>query len=183
METTTFTAFDGACRVVTGDLEAALRGIKRYLDEGSGRSVLVFNDETGEQVDFDLRGTEDDVLARALPPKPKPGRGRPALGVVCGEISLLPRHWDWLARQQPNISATLRRLVDDAIRNEPASTRAKRAVEAADRVLWGLAGNLPNCEEASRALYTRDFSRFRELIQSWPEDIGKHLSILAGRAE
>ncbi len=183
METTTFTAFDGHILVISAEPAEALRSIKRYLNGNPGRAVLIFDDGTGSQIDFDFRGTEEDVLARAFPPAPKPGRGRPTLGVVCGEVSLLPRHWDWLKRQGNNASATLRRLVDDAIRNEPASARAKRAVEAADREMWALAGNLPGCEEASRALYARDFERFRSLVSAWPRDVANHLSGLAGRAE
>lgn len=183
METTTYTAFDGCIRVASAETAEALRSIKRYRDGNPDRTVLIFDDATGTQIDFDFRGTEEDVLARAFPPPPKPGRGRPALGVVCGEVSLLPRHWDWLRRQGTNASATLRRLVDDAIRNEPASARAKRALEAADREMWALAGNLPGCEEASRTLYARDFVRFRDLIRPWPEDVRNHLSNLAGRAE
>lgn len=183
METTAFTAFDGHTLVASAEAPEALRLIKRYLDGKPGRTVLIFEDGTGSQIDFDFRGTEEDVLARAFPPAPKPGRGRPALGIVCGEVSLLPRHWEWLKSQQNNASATLRRLVDEAIRNEPASARAKRAVAAADREMWALAGNLPGCEEASRALYARDFTRFRDLIQGWPRDIRSHLTMLAGRAE
>lgn len=183
METTTYTAFDGHTLVVSAEPAEALRSIKRYLDGEPGRSVLIFDDGSGAQIDFDFRGTEEAVLVRAFPPVTKPGRGRPALGVVCGEVSLLPRHWEWLKRQRNNASATLRRLVDDAIRNEPASARAKRAVEAADREMWALAGNLPGCEEASRALYARDFKRFRNLMSAWPLDVTNHLSALAGRAE
>lgn len=183
MDTTTYTAFDGHTLVASAEPREALRLIKRYLDGKPDRAVLIFDDGSGAQIDFDFRGTEEDVLARAFPPAQKQGRGRPALGVVCGEVSLLPRHWDWLKRQGNNASATLRRLVDDAIRNEPASARAKRAVEAADREMWALAGNLPGCEEASRALYARDFARFRDLIRGWPRDVSSHLSMLAGRAE
>lgn len=183
MDSTTYTAFDVHTRVASAEPAEALRSIKRYLDGKPDRTVLIFDDATGAQIDFDFRGTEEDVLARAFPPPPKPGRGRPALGVVCGEVSLLPRHWDWLRRQGNNASATLRRLVDDAIRNEPASARARRAAEAADREMWALAGNLPGCEEASRALYARDFERFRNCMSAWPSDVANHLSALAGRAE
>ena len=183
MESTTYTAFEGDRLIETGELETVLRAAKALVDEKAQTSILIFSDEAGEQVDFDFRGTMEEILARVQPPKTKPGPGRPSLGVVCGEVSLLPRHWEWLERQQKNVSASIRRLVDDAIRNEPASAKARRALQAADRELWALAGNLPRCEEASRALYTRDFSRFREQIRDWPPDVANHLSILAGRAE
>ncbi len=183
MEQTTYTAFSGPRLVASGNLIETLGAVKKLLDDSGGEPVLIFNDDTGEQVDFDFRGSLEDVLARVQPPKPKTRPGRPSLGVVCGEVSLLPRHWEWLERQQHNVSATIRRLVDEAIRNEPASARAKRALEAADRVLWILGGNLPGCEEASRALYARSFTRFRELIADWPGEIAGHLSRLVGRAE
>lgn len=183
MEQTQYTAFSGDRLIATGALSEMLSGVKTLLDAKGSSSVLIFKDDTGEQIDFDFRGTIDEVLLRARPPKPKTGPGRPSLGVVCGEVSLLPRHWEWLQRQQNNVSAAIRRLVDDAIRNEPASAKAQRAVEATDRELWALAGNLPGCEEASRALYARDFARFRCLIQDWPPDVANHLSTLAGRAQ
>lgn len=183
MEQPLYTAFAGQARIVTGDLPAMLTAVKKHLIREKDCDVLIFNDDTGEQFDFDFRGTMEDVLARANPPKARPGPGRPTLGVVSGEVSLLPRHWDWLERQQHNISATIRRLVDDAIRNEPASAKARRALEAADRELWVLAGNLPGCEEASRSLYAKDFDGFRAILKEWPSDIANHLSRLAGRAE
>jgi len=183
MEKPIYTAFSGAKLVSTGELREMLKDLKSFADVDTPDGVLIFNDETGEQVDFDLRGTVEEALARLEPVKPKTGRGRPALGVVCREVTLLPRHWEWLERQQKNVSATLRRLVDEAVRNEPASAKARRAVEAADRELWVLAGNLPGCEEASRSLYARDFARFREYAKNWPADISGHLSRLVRRAE
>jgi len=183
MEQTTYTAFAGQRLVASGELSEMLKDVKSFIDGEHSNGVLIFDDETGEQVDFDFRGDIDDVLARVVPPKVKPGPGRPSLGVVCGEVSLLPRHWEWLERQQHNVSASIRRLVDDAIRNEPASAKARKALEATDRVLWVIGGNLPNCEEASRCLYARDFDRFREYIKNWPMDLFNHLSRLAKRAE
>ena len=183
MESTPYTVFEGTRLVASGELAKTLREAKSIQDANENALLLFFNDETGEQVDFDLRGTIEEALGRMEPPKPKTGPGRPSMGVVCREVALLPRHWEWLERQQKNISATLRRLVDDAIRNEPVSAKARRALEAADRALWALAGDLPNCEEASRALYSRDFATFRGIVRDWPQDIAVYLSRMAGRAE
>ena len=179
MDTTQYSAFRGGRMLAEGDLRSVIASIKAEPDDPDASLLLMFNDETGEQVDFDLRGTVEEAFARAAPDLPRRGPGRPRLGVVSGEVSLLPRHWEWLEKQQHNVSATIRRLVDEAIRNEPDSARSRRAIEAADRELWALAGNLPGCEEASRALYARDLSRFAQFASSWPDDIARHLRMLA----
>jgi uncharacterized protein len=179
MEETTYTAFRGSRRLATGDLRSVIAAVKTEVP--SDELILFFEDTTGGQVDFDLRGTVDEVLARVIPAATRPGPGRPRLGVVSGEVSLLPRHWEWLERQQHNISATIRRLVEEAIRNEPDAARARHAIEAADRELWVLAGNLPGCEEASRALYAGDSARFTSLAVQWPPDIAQHLCAMAER--
>src|SRR5688572_21421832 len=132
MNETTFTAFSGSRLIVSGDLETMLRRTKQFLDGSGTDSVLIFEDQTGRQVDFDFRGTPDEVLARAAAgAKPRPGPGRPKLGVVSREVSLLPRHWDWLEQQPQGISAALRRLVDEARKREPDRERARLAREAA----------------------------------------------------
>jgi hypothetical protein len=111
-------------------------------------------------VDFDLRGTVDDVLARALPAKGRSGRDRQKLGVVAREISLLPRHREWLEQPPNGASAAIRRLVDQARKQEPGEQRLRVAIDAAGRFLSATAGNLPGYEEATRALYVRDGERF-----------------------
>src|SRR4051812_39438515 len=110
-EDPTFTVFAGSQLLVSGAKSEVLKATKRHLD-ASGGAVLIFEDQTGRPVDFDFRGSIDDVLARAAD-APKGGPGRPRLGVVSREISLLPRHWDWLGAQPNGISAAIRRLVDD----------------------------------------------------------------------
>jgi uncharacterized protein len=182
MESAIYTAFTGVRHLVTGDLKTMLRAVKAHMDSRDADPALIFEDATGSQVDFDFRGTEAEILARAEPEQPRHGPGRPKLGVVCGEVSLLPRHWEWLEQQQHNISASIRRLVDEAIKNEPASAKARFAIEATDRELWVLAGNMPGCEEASRALYARDFSRFDSLAAAWPADVARHLCAMAAKA-
>jgi hypothetical protein len=172
----TLTAFAGTRRLHRGPRAEVLRAVKAHVDgaEPEAEPVLVFDDETGRQVDFDLRGTMDEVLARAAPRRRPAGPGRPKLGVVAREVTLLPRHWQWLERQRGGASAALRRLVEEARRSEPDRARARRALEAAGTFLWTMAGDLPGFEEASRALYARDGARLRALSARWPRDVRDH---------
>ncbi len=178
MEDQTYVAFAGERLIAAGDLRRVLLETKTELDGGDAAGVLVFEDRTGRQLDFDFRGSADDVLARALPAK-RTGPGRPRLGVVSREVSLLPRHWEWLEEQPNGISAALRRLIDEAKKREPAAQRARRAREATDRFMSAMAGNLPGYEEASRALYAGDSARFSELVRDWPHDVREHAEKLA----
>lgn len=145
---------------------------------GDGR-VLAFGPD-GRQEDFDVRGSEDDIRDRYAPPREEPrGRGRPRLGVVAREVTLLPRHWDWLAAQPGGASVALRRLVDQARNADDAPHRQRAARDAAYRFLSAMAGNLPGFEEAIRAIYAGDTARLQALSQDWPADIRDHaLSIL-----
>ncbi len=121
----TFTAFAGAERVVRGTLEETLREAKRRLDADPELRLLIFEDASGKQVDFDFRGTLDQVLSRARPERPaRAGPGRPKLGVVSREVSLLPRHWEWLERQPQGISAALRRRWWRSQRSAPRTRTA-----------------------------------------------------------
>ncbi len=177
---TEYSAFEGSRRVVAGSVETVLAHVKRRFDrdDGSGDRVLIFEDGTGRQVDFDLRGTLDQVLARATPEAPRPGPGRPKLGVLSREVSLLPRHWDWLEIQPNGISAALRRLVEEARKRDPEGDRQRLAIEATHRFMTAMAGDLPDFEEASRALFAKDQARFTLLIRKWPKDIRAHLARL-----
>jgi hypothetical protein len=170
----TFTAFAEGHIVASGPLSAVLPAVKRRAAR-NGPMVLVFEDETGRQVDFDLRGTLEEVIARAAPPAPPQGRGRPKLGVASREVSLLPRHWEWLDDQSTGVSATLRRLVEEARKRDPAVHQQKRAMEAASRVMTAIAGNRPHFEEASRALFARDEAAFALHTRRWPADVRTHL--------
>lgn len=176
-EVRTITAFLGSRRLASGPLETVLTKTKNAFDEGLEEPLLLFEDQTGRQIDFDLRGTLDQVLARYAPPAPgaKPGPGRPKLGVVSREVSLLPRHWEWLELEPQGISAAIRRLVDEARKREPDKQRARLAREAAAKFMWGMAGDLPDFEEASRALYAKDGATLRTLVAKWPKDIRTHL--------
>jgi hypothetical protein len=171
----TYTAFAEKTLLATGSLGQVLAALKEQFERDRGAPVLVFEDQTGREVDFDLRGSLDEVLARALPPKVRTGPGRPKLGVVAREVSLLPRHWEWLEEQPNGASAAIRRLVDEARKREPGEQRVRLAMDAASRFLSAMAGNLPGYEEATRALYGRDGGRFDELIRDWPRDIRDHV--------
>jgi len=174
-----FTAFVGTERLVRGGLEEVLRRTKRKLDADPELRVLIFEDASGKQVDFDFRGSVEQVVARARPEAPeRAGPGRPKLGVVSREVSLLPRHWEWLERHPQGISAAIRRLVDDARKRAPDEDRAREARAAASRFMWVMAGDLPKFEEASRALFASHKLRFTELTRFWPKDVREHLDEL-----
>lgn len=175
--------FDGAERVATGSrLEAALAA------KASPGAVLIFDPE-GRQVDFDLRGTPDEIAARLgpdssdAPDEAAPrGRGRPKLGVVAREITLLPRHWDWLAGQPGGASVALRKLVDAARRESEGPDRIRRSREAAYRFATVMAGDRPGFEAAMRALFAGDDAGFEAVIEAWPADIASQLRIFAAEA-
>ena len=175
----TFSAFVNDSLIASGPLEAVLPALKTRFDSGAPDLVLVFEDQTGRQMDFDLRGSLAEVLARVAPAPSRPGPGRPKLGVVSREISLLPRHWEWLEAQPNGASAALRGLIEQASRQESPQQRSRRAMEATGRFLTAMAGNLPNYEEASRALYRAARPRFEELSAIWPADIRDHARRLA----
>jgi hypothetical protein len=176
----TYTAFAGTQRIVRGTLEEMLRATKRKLDADPELSILIFEDASGKQVDFDFRGSIEQVVARVKPPgqTERSGPGRPKLGVVSREVSLLPRHWEWLERHPQGISAALRRLVDQARKQDPDEDRARTARAAASRFMWVMAGDLPKFEEAARALFASNKLRFAELIKFWPADVREHLDEL-----
>jgi uncharacterized protein len=193
METVpSYSAFAGDRLIASGDVRSMLARTKAFLDRGGDERILIFSDQSGAQIEFDLEGTLDEVLAKAaadatlgpavaasvLPPRP----GRPKLGVVCREVSLLPRHWQWLDRQPSGTSATLRRLIEVASKSGRSKELAREAREAAAKFMWAMAGNLSGFEEASRALYAKDQERFEALIRDWPEDIRKHALRLVGEA-
>jgi hypothetical protein len=173
-----YTAFAGLTRIAAGNLEAVLREIRNRA--GAAGQVLIFDDETGKQFDIDLRGSPEEVPAGTMPLQGKKGPGRPKLGVVSREVSLLPRHWEWLERQPQKASGTLRRLVEAARKNDRSETHHREAIEATDRFMWSIAGNLAGFEEAGRALYARNWSKFDEMIAAWPRDIKDHLSMMLG---
>ncbi|HEY7958331.1 MAG TPA: DUF2239 family protein [Polyangia bacterium] len=166
----TYSGFVGARRVAEGSLREILPMLKQRFDEDRSELVLVFELETGRQVDFDLRGSLDEVLEREAPGTPR-GPGRPKLGVLSREVSLFPRHWDWLEEQPNGISGVLRRLVEQAIKGQTGKQRAERVRAALSRFLSSMAGDRPHYEEASRALFEGQTRRFEALVRKWPKDI------------
>jgi len=184
----TCTAFDHQRLIASGDLADVARAVKQALDAGAAGPLLIFDDRDGRQVEIDFRGTPDEVLARlrrtpaGAPVPARRGPGRPKLGVVPREVTLMPRHWDWLARQPAGASATLRRLVEQAMRGHGPAELARQAVESVDRFMQVMAGDLAGYEEASRAFYRGERERFARLIARWPPDIRAHLRNLAAMA-
>lgn len=180
------TAFDHQRLLASGPLGEVVRATKLALDAGAAGPLLIFDDRSSRQVEVDFRGTLDEVLARLPHDDPTPpssrGPGRPKLGVVPREVTLLPRHWDWLAAQPGGASAVLRRLVEQASRDGGAKGRARLAVEAVDRFMQVIAGDLAGYEEASRAFYRGERERFATLTAAWPQDVRAHLQKLAAIA-
>jgi len=174
----TFTTFEGPTRRLTAPLADTLS----LLHAAPRAGLLTFDDQTGRSVDFNLSGTLDDVLARHAPETPRTGPGRPKLGVVSREVSLLPRHWEWLERQRGGASATLRRLIDEARRADPDGERRAQAQAAADRFLGAVGGDLPGFEAATRALYAGQRAAFEDALAAWPPDIRTHALHLAAPA-
>jgi hypothetical protein len=178
--TNSATVFAGARVAGRGDLITVARAAHASRDE----QPVVFDDTTGRTVELDLRGSVEDVVARLSPSSlSKPSRGRPKLGVTAREVTLLPRHWEWLATQPGGASAALRRQGDQARRETGASDTIRQVQEATYRVMTTLAGDLPGYEEATRALFARDRARFDQLTAAWPADIGDYVRGLNAKVD
>jgi len=191
------TAFVGSRQLGSGALIDVALAIKAAGAEDSPEPALTFDDASGKVIDLDLRGTTAEIVTRltehgelealaARTRRRSPGegvtgsRGRPKLGVVAREVTLLPRHWEWLATQQGGASQALRRLVDEARRADGGQTEAKAARERAYRFLSAIAGDLPGYEEAIRALFAGQSDDFADRMAAWPVDVRRHALKLAG---
>ena len=182
----TFTAFEGQRRLVSGPLHEVALAVKR-AEQRAAEGVAIFSDATGRAIDLDLRGSDGEIVARlpaapgpaALEAAPPRGRGRPKLGVVAREVTLLPRHWEWLNAQPGGASVALRKLVEAARRANGDRDRNRIARDAAYHFMSATAGNLPGFEEATRALFADERRRFSSLIAAWPDDIRDHIVRLA----
>ena len=194
------TAFVGDILLRAGSLLDVAQAVKREVEAGTDAAILTFDDATGRVIDIDIRGEQPEFLAHlsraatrlaapaltggaAGPSPPAPvqprGRGRPKLGVVGREVTLLPRHWEWLNAQPGGASVALRRLVDEARRSSAPAQDARLAQERAYRVMSALAGDRPGYEEALRALFAGDRARLEAQIADWPEDIRAYTLRLA----
>jgi uncharacterized protein len=190
------TAFEGPTRIASGELAQVALRVKSAVDRGGEAAVLVFDDETGARVDLDLHGTPEEALERLGPPAPPApeahkatpaseaprGPGRPRLGVVAREVTLLPRHWEWLAEQPGGASVALRKLVEEARRANEGADRVRRAREGAYRFMVAMAGDAPGFEEATRALWAGDAAWFDAHTGAWPPDVRDHARRLAAPA-
>jgi uncharacterized protein len=178
--------------IASGPLEQVVLQVKDVVAEDKQLQVLIFNDSTSKQIEVDFRGTTEVVMERLLnhpdatavegDGENKRRVGRPKLGVIAGEVTLLPRHWDWLKSQPGGASVTLRKLVDEARRVREKQDTMRGAQEVTYRFMTALAGNLSNYEESLRALYASDATRFYELVDGWPADIRNHIKKLADNA-
>lgn len=192
----THTAFDGHRLLTRGGLADVALSVKQAQAARGDAAILVFDDQSGKQVDLDLRGGDADIRKRYQAPAataapaddadtaeaaeaaPR-GRGRPKLGVVPREVTLLPRHWDWLATQPGGASVALRKLVEQARRDNEARDQQRQRQEAAYHFMSSMGGNLPGFEEATRALYADDRAGFARQVAEWPRDVRDYAMALA----
>lgn len=200
----TCTAFSGHVRIASGALREVAQAVHVHLAAHGDSSVLVLDDITAAPIEFDMRGSLDEVLSRLPDEEAKAkeitgrdeaaagfgaeaasvprGPGRPKLGVVAREVTLLPRHWEWLASQPGGASVTLRKLVETARKENADADRVRLARDAAYRFMTTVAGDLPGFEEATRALYAGDRERFGRMVESWAPDVREHAMMLADRS-
>ena len=191
------TAFENNRCIASGNLLKVARKVKEIIGNDEQLPILIFDDLTSEIIEIDFRGTKKDVLKRlekpplktgagtALPntdQRPQRGPGRPKLGVVSREVTLLPRHWDWLNSQPGSASVALRKLVEEARRVNRNRDKVRRSQEVTYRFISAIAGDLPGFEESTRALFAGSSDRFKDLMASWPIDIRNHARKLAEAA-
>ena len=171
----TVTAFAGFGRLASGDRQAVFAQLRQYAGSAP---LLIFDDTSGALVDLDLREPTPEPMAAEAPRSV----GRPKLGVVAREVTLLPRHWEWLATQPGGASVALRKLVELAQRQSQAQDQVRRTTEVAYKFMSTMAGHLPGFEEASRALFAHDLAGFIARIADWPVDVQAHLHKILAEA-
>ena len=191
------TAFIENQCVASGNLLKVARKAKKIIDQDGQASVLIFDDVTGELVEVDFRDNIEEVLERLEKPtaegasanasldpdqRSQRGPGRPKLGVVSREVTLLPRHWDWLNSQPGSASVALRKLIEEARRVNSNRDKVRHSQEVAYRFMSAMAGNFPGFEETTRALFAGDFKNFHSLMALWPNDIRDYALKLAEAA-
>jgi hypothetical protein len=183
--------FAGPKRIATGDVLEVAREVKRAMDEDGSASILVFDAVSSDPVDVDFRGALEEVVARLAARSAEPGDqdpgasrqsrtpGRPKLGVIAREVTLLPRHWEWLNEQPGGASVTLRKLVEASRRSTVGEVAIRQAREACYRFVSAMAGDEQGYEEALRALFSADRERFVACTETWPPDVRDHAQRLA----
>lgn len=184
------TAFAGKQKIATGTLHALAPLLKERVTREPDAQILIFNDDNGKQVDLNLHGSLAEVLQRLPAPRPVDDdtastprtAGRPKLGVTAREVTLLPRHWEWLAGQPGGASVALRKLVEQAQRDNRDIDQQRQARDAAYQFMSALAGDEAGFEEASRALFAGRRDDFIKQVQSWPDDVREHVSRLADKS-
>lgn len=185
-EGTSCTAFAGLQRIASGPPAEVADAARKAFERDGTVPILVFDDATAEQIDLDLSAgasTQEPPARTGTPSTEGPrGPGRPKLGVVAREVTLLPRHWEWLGSQPGGASVALRKLVEAARKANEGRDRQRRAQEAAYRFMSALAGNLPGFEEAIRALFAAEKARFDAHVEPWPPDVRDHARKLAAGA-
>ncbi|ENW78173.1 hypothetical protein F909_03859 [Acinetobacter sp. ANC 3929] len=172
-QTTTYTAFSGSTFIASG--QPAELAIKIKLTPKTAENILIFNDQTGRQVDLDLSGSEQEIHQRYSEPEPTKKVGRPKLGVISREITLQKKHWDWLDQQSASASAVIRKLIDKELNDPTSESNIMLAKQSTDRFMSAMLGNMPNYEEATRALYQGDREVFLKIIQDYPKDLKEYL--------
>ena len=182
----TYTTFMGHHRIASGPMLANVLAVKKVLESRVNDPVLIFDDVTGRFVDVNTQGTDEELAQRYAPvdvseaeveqieEEAPRGRGRPKLGVIPREVTLLPRHWDWLATQPGGASVALRKLVEEARRASAAKDQRRQAQERTYNFMTAIGGDLPGFEEAMRALFADELERFKTLLAAWPEDVRDH---------
>jgi hypothetical protein len=192
---TSCTAFAGTRQIASGELRVVALKAQEAAHRDPFSQVLIFDDLTGKVIEVDFRGTPEALANRiahletepatnnepGLPEGGARGPGRPKLGVVAREVTLLPRHWDWLASQPGGASVALRKLVEEAKRSNQGADRLRQTKESAYRFISAMAGNEPGFEEAARALFAGNQERFANLVELWPVDVGSYARKIAGR--
>ncbi len=197
-----YTAFSQGRRVAHGrydDIARALAAAVAATPADVPAPWLVFDDATGAPIDTpplpqDAARLKAARAGRAAKPSaPAPANadegastpraaGRPRLGVVAREVTLLPRHWEWLSVQPGGASAALRRLIDKARKDNKSADSRRAASERSYKFMSAIAGHQPQFEEAARALFAGDAVRFAGHVADWPPDVRTYLMQLAEAA-
>lgn len=185
------TAFLDDRRIAAGELRHVALRAQQALEAQPEAQLLIFDDADARLIDLDLRGGAAEIVQRlnrgevpvaAEAETTKRGRGRPKLGVVAREVTLLPRHWQWLNAQPGGASVALRKLVDAARRAHAEGDQRRAGQERAYRFLSAIGGDRAGFEEATRALFAGDSLKFEAEIAAWPDDVRDHATMLAADA-